>query len=1250
VPLVVPGDGYEYEIRTSGLPGSGNVGLVVNGTTTNAILSKLITGLQPTTQYFVYLRSVCSSTEKSLWSNEKNFYTLCEYPDLVSLNPATRCGFGTVQLAASFSDNSLVKWFTSPNDVVSIHSGTTFDTPNINETTSYFVKSGVLVPNTQVQVGTGVLASTEAAQSPYYYSYGGYKTQYIYTSQDLEAAGLVAGPINSIAFNVAEASSVNRNNFTIHIGTTAQDVATTTQISNLNLQYSNAAQPMTLGLNTYQFNTPFLWDGQSNIVVQVNWSNQNSGSSTNSGKVIYHTTPNRQTTYTYADNRTALQILQTMTGGVPNEQGVTSGGTVTSTARPNTYFNGLGVCYSPMHEVVATVTASPAIELSSYNLIICEGETQLVSLLDGATAYDSYNWIPSEGVTGNSVDGWLFQAFDNKDFTLIASQTTGDECAQITKVNVKKAYLPFYESIPENLNSCLNEVVELNLNIFQADHIIVGTDTTISGTYDFNTAFMNRFKESKQQYIYTKDELIALGLKKGSIGGLAFNITTPGSSLNNTSYTIKIKTTSESSFANNTFVTDGFTTVFGPAPYTHTETGWQNIMFANNFYWNGESNLLIEITQLGDDAVNNATTYYSTTSDNKGLGSQSNTALTATTGTLTNKRLNTKFFLSDVSHVNWLPRTGLYLDSNATTPYTGGNAPKLYAKNAQAGNYDYVATISTSMDCVVEIPFTLNVIKSENPVSNEQTFCEPTPVSSLDVTGQAGGVFKWYTSESSSIELTTIETTGVYYVQQEISGCKSERVAVNINIKSIINGPLAPQNQIFCDSATLANLQATALSGNTLVWYNSENGSVALEAGSNIVSGNYYVAQFNGFCYSPRTLVRVQINQTPAVPNNASQTFCGYQVLGNINLGQASGITLRWYSSALSAVVLSNNTQVVTGTYYVSQLSGSCESDRVAIQLTAYEALSTPVAAIQTFCGSATVNDLIAQGTQGATLIWYSSLTAVNPLTPTTPLSTGTYYVLQTKNGCYSERKPVAVRVVSLTAPEVSPITLCGQGTVSNLVIPAESGVTFKWYTSPSSTTQLPQTTSLSTGTYYVSRVQYNCESSRTAVSITIGVIPSAPTGSSTQTFVEGSRISSLILNQSEVTWYSTYNDSQNGVNPLSSNMPLVNGATYYAVSIGANGCPSLPFAVTVTVTLSNNEFVKEELKYFPNPVVDVLNLSYTEQIMQIDVFDLLGKKVKTKQTDDRNVAIDISDLASGTYMVLLKTENKQQFIKVIKK
>ena len=134
------------------------------------------------------------------------------------------------------------------------------------------------------------------------------------------------------------------------------------------------------------------------------------------------------------------------------------------------------------------------------------------------------------------------------------------------------------------------------------------------------------------------------------------------------------------------------------------------------------------------------------------------------------------------------------------------------------------------------------------------------------------------------------------------------------------------------------------------------------------------------------------------------------------------------------------------------------------------------------------------------------------------------------------------------------------------------------------------------------------------------------------------------------VVWYVTYDDALKGKNPLLQNMPLVNGTTYYAVIIGANGCPSLPTPIEVIIVLGVNDFDLTNLTYYPNPVNDLLTINYIDVITKVEVYDLNGRLVITRNFDNDSIQIDFGGLSSGTYMLNVKTKENSQFIKIIKK
>lgn len=112
----------------------------------------------------------------------------------------------------------------------------------------------------------------------------------------------------------------------------------------------------------------------------------------------------------------------------------------------------------------------------------------------------------------------------------------------------------------------------------------------------------------------------------------------------------------------------------------------------------------------------------------------------------------------------------------------------------------------------------------------------------------------------------------------------------------------------------------------------------------------------------------------------------------------------------------------------------------------------------------------------------------------------------------------------------------------------------------------------------------------------------------------------------------------------------LVNGATYYA-SQAINGYESPSrLDVTVQVSLSNDSFTFKDLKFSPNPIVDVLTIQSNEIFTKISIYNILGQEVLRQKGNGLEVKLELSHLVSGNYFVKVASDTKQQIIKVIKK
>ena len=74
-PSSAPSSGYEYYYSTtSTVP---TAATIASGTSAAGSTSKIVSGLASNTGYYIWMRSACSTTEKSVWTYQANFQTLC---------------------------------------------------------------------------------------------------------------------------------------------------------------------------------------------------------------------------------------------------------------------------------------------------------------------------------------------------------------------------------------------------------------------------------------------------------------------------------------------------------------------------------------------------------------------------------------------------------------------------------------------------------------------------------------------------------------------------------------------------------------------------------------------------------------------------------------------------------------------------------------------------------------------------------------------------------------------------------------------------------------------------------------------------------------------------------------------------------------------------------------------------------------------------------------------------------------------
>lgn len=804
-----PANGYDYYVTDSAtLPNllttpTGNVGA--------GIVTALVPDLISTTNYFAYVRANCGSGDTSIWTSAATFTTLCDPPTISGTTPAAICGEGTANLSAT-SSTGTIKWYAAATGGTAIATGESFTTPSINTTTSYWAEASV---------GGGVQTSGKLAPPT------------TATGSTLTNWGIVFNATASVSLQSVSLYSTSAG--TVDIKITNAELTEIYSTGNVAVAAGGTTTPTIIPLN---FTVPV---GTGYRILVKSYTGVN-----------------------LIRDSTALAFPYSGSDGVITVTSSEWGGTTTGTYY---YFYDLqygSLCASPRTEVVATVSTSPALILSTTDTdVVCSGQsTAAVTLTSNATDFDTYVWSPDTDVTGDAATGWIFSPAITTTYTLTASQSTGSLCQTTTTLTVNVNPNPVIYTSVSNATICegSSSVLTATTDSFAPGTVNVGTDTTLTSNIAQPTAFCNRWKQYWNQTIFTAAELQAAGLGAGNITSIAYNITTLGDGTNVNGFEISIGSTTNSTAT--AFVTTGLTQVYGPATYAHT-IGMNTIVFDTPYTWDGVSNIVLDVRQLGADSIYNAITYYTATTSNMTISATSSTApATNTIQTL-------------VANANVTPALSLQRLNVVFGGQTGsigvGTLNYTWNPGSLTGNIVTVSPVETTTytvrgtnattGCFTEATVVVTVNLAPAPTGDAvQIF---NVISGSDVTVNdlvaSGNDVVWYASEvdalagTNPLALTTeLVDGGVYYAMQTTTeGCTSVApLAVTVTValgtssfdlKGLKYYPNPVTNVLNVTyTGTITGVEVFNMLGQKIASKNVNEISTTIDM-SNLASGSYFV-------------------------------------------------------------------------------------------------------------------------------------------------------------------------------------------------------------------------------------------------------------------------------------------------------------------------------------------------------------------------------------------------------------------------
>ncbi|RRJ90477.1 Ig-like domain-containing protein [Flavobacterium macacae] len=776
----------------------------------------------------------------------------------------------------------------------------------------------------------------------------------------------------------------------------------------------------------------------------------------------------------------------------------------------------------------------------------------------------------------------------------------------------------------------------------------VGTASTLTGDIEQPTAFCNRWANYTSQTIYTASELISFGLRAGNITSMAYDITTLGDAATNANFNVKIGTIAANNFGNSTFLnTTAYTSVYGPLTYTHTATGWQTINFSTPFVWDGVSNIIVHVSYSGANSINNSRTYFTATTDSKVLYS---TASAPTTGTLSNNRLNVVFAgqvacsSSRVEVVATVTTPPVFTLSGNPVAICSGQSSTPVTVTSAASDYDtYVWSPSTGVSGDAATGWVFN----------------PAITTSYTLTASQSAGSLCNTTASVVISVNALPTP-ITIAPSPASVCENTILPLVVsggNITGVV-GKIG--------SGVATNNTTTPFKGNwggsksQALYTAAELAALGLQAGQKVSSIGYVSlsgtpSAFNNFTISAGFVSATTLGTTfisgASTLVYAPATYTPSTGTGNLDFSIATPLVWDGISNLLVETCFNNGT---SGNGSASSLS--IQSSTVASGLNLYRSQDN----IADFCSNATAPvsatnrpNLRITTLENTNFAWspitnlYSDAAATTAYVAGTNASTvyfkataasaaTTYTVTGTSAQSCSTTATVAVTVNANVAPNFAAIpAFCSGSAAPTLATTSPNGVTGTWSPATVSNT--------ASGTYVFTPTAGQCATTQT-LSVTV-TTTAAPTGTSPQDYTTGNTLADFVVVGTGIIWY----DAATGGNVLPSTTVLVSGVTYYA-SQTVGGCES-PTRLPITAgnNLKVDGFGFKSLKYYPNPVNNVLTVSYSEEITGLKLYNMVGQELMNKKVSSTETQLDMSHLPAGSYLLEVSSGVQSKMVKLLK-
>jgi uncharacterized membrane protein len=1152
--------------------------------------------------------SGCSDTSTAVSVTENAI------PTITSSTPASRCGTGTVNLTAAASAGT-INWYAAATGGTSLATGTSFTTPSISSTTTYYVDATANGCTTATRTAVAATVNTiPTITSSTPASRCGTGTVNL-------TAAASAGTINWYAAATGGTSLATGTSFTTpsisstttyYVDATATGCTTATRTAvTATVNALPTATATAAGSTTLCTGGSVVINANTGTGLTYQWLNNNApiASATNASY-----TANAAGSYrvlvtnanSCSDTSTAVAVvvnaIPTITSSTPASRCGTGTVNLTAAASAGT-INWYAAATGGTSLATGTSFTTPSISSTTTYYVDatangCTTATRTavaatVNALPTATATAAGSTTLCTGgsvvINANTGTGLTYQWLNNN--APIASATNASYTANAAGS---------YRVLVTNANSCRDTSTAVAVVVNAIPTITSSTPASRCGTGTVNLTAAASAGTINWYAAATGGTSLATGT----------SFTTPSISSTTTYYVDA--TANGCTNATRTAVAatvNAIPTITSSTPASRCGTGTVNLTAAAsagtiNWYAAATGGTSLATgTSFTTPSISSTTTYY-VDATATGCTTATRTAVTATVNALPTATAtaagSTTLCTGGSVVINANTGTGL------TYQWLNNNAPIASATNASytanaAGSYRVLVTNANSCsDTSTAVAVVVNAI----PTITSSTPASRCGTGTVNLTAAASaGTINWYAAATGGTSLATgtsfttpsISSTTTYYVDATANGCTTAtRTAVTATVNPNLTASVSVSSNTtsICGSAPIT-FTATPTNGGLTPSYQWKRNGVNVGTNSdtyvlnNALNGDsvYVVltsnatpclvnttANSNGIKLTSSTVtpaVAVTANPGNVICNGTSVTFTANATNGGSTPAyqwRRNGVNVGTNSSTFITSSLSTNDSISV----VLTSNASCLSTPTATSLPVVMTVNTiPTITSSTpasRCGTGTVN-LTAAASAG-TINWYAAATGGTSLATgtsfTTPsiATTTTYYVDATANGCTTATRTAVAATVN-TIPTITsstPASRCGTGTV-NLTAAASAG-TINWYAAATGGTSLATGTSFTTPsiatttTYYVDATANGCTTAtRTAVTATVNAVPSIIGVTPASRCGAGTVNLTATASAGNIDWYTTATGGTSLGTGTSYTTPSLNATTTYFVEATANGC-----------------------------------------------------------------------------------------------